>query len=496
MLKWIYFGMVFLMISLGMTWSIQILSTTPGGGGGNGQDRKHRSRLNNTNYRYFLHITDFHLDAHYLPGATVKSACHKLPDASVPTYNDAITGEFGVSGCDTPTALAQKTVDWIAKEWKDKLDFVIWTGDNARHDWDKNMKRSRTNVYESNQIMTKMIKEAFGNISVVPSLGNNDVIPHNQITQGGQMNKKTDQLLGFYQDLWHQWIPQDQHENFVKYGAFVVNVGPKLRALSLNTMYFIKKNKKVKGCHKPGTARQHMDWFEQQLAQARMDGSRMVVLGHVPPSEENYRSSCLDAYIHISAAYSDLIIGHHYGHLNKDHFLLYDTNRMDSTRSWSANTGNVLEQQQQEMISTRKPKIPKFARLLFDMYTSLNPRHDLLGKEPFEKSPVVAIQVTPSVLPKYFPTVRIYGYTTDDQGAALVRGYEQYFANITEWEQQPDGPHQYQLLYSTDDYGMNDLSSISFFDLAKRMVDPTDRGGYHLWKSYVNNIFIHTRTIF
>jgi hypothetical protein len=45
---------------------------------------------------------------------------------------EATTGSFGVSGCDTPIALAQKTFDWISKEFKDKLDFVVWTGDNAR----------------------------------------------------------------------------------------------------------------------------------------------------------------------------------------------------------------------------------------------------------------------------------------------------------------------------------------------------------------------------
>lgn len=365
------------------------------------------------------------------------------------------------------------------------------------------MKRSRSNVYDSNRIMVKMMQEAFGDIPLVPCLGNNDVIPHNQITQGGQLNEKTNKLLDFYQQLWGKWIPQDQRPNFLKYGAFVSEVGPRLRALSLNSLYFIKRNKKMLGCHKPGTAKQHMDWFEHQLLQARADGYRIVVLGHVPPSEDNYRSSCLDSYTQISATYSDVIIGHLYGHLNKDHFLLYDTSRIN-TRSNNGDQKDIITKDnqlghsnQQPLVATRKIKVPKFARLLHDMYSSLNPRYDQFdGNQPFEKSPVVAIQVTPSVLPKYYPTVRLYRYTTDAQGAALLVGYDQYFANTTEWEQQPEGPHEYQLLYSTDEYGMDDLSALSFFDLAKRMVDPKDKTGGRLWKSYVNNIFVHTRMIF
>jgi endopolyphosphatase len=36
------------------------------------------------------------------------------------------------SDCDSPMSLVNMTFDWIKKEWAEEVDFVIWTGDNAR----------------------------------------------------------------------------------------------------------------------------------------------------------------------------------------------------------------------------------------------------------------------------------------------------------------------------------------------------------------------------
>lgn len=40
--------------------------------------------------------------------------------------------ELIVSDCDSPMSLVNMTFDWIKKEWAEEIDFVIWTGDNAR----------------------------------------------------------------------------------------------------------------------------------------------------------------------------------------------------------------------------------------------------------------------------------------------------------------------------------------------------------------------------
>ena len=38
-----------------------------------------------------------------------------------------------LSDCDAPLTLVNATFDWLEQHWKGKVDFVVWTGDNARH---------------------------------------------------------------------------------------------------------------------------------------------------------------------------------------------------------------------------------------------------------------------------------------------------------------------------------------------------------------------------
>ena len=47
-----------------------------------------------------------------------------------------ISGPWGAPAtvCDSPLGLIDATFDWLEKNWKNKIDFVIWTGDNARYD--------------------------------------------------------------------------------------------------------------------------------------------------------------------------------------------------------------------------------------------------------------------------------------------------------------------------------------------------------------------------
>ncbi|CAO3630849.1 unnamed protein product [Cunninghamella echinulata] len=485
-----------------------------------------------TDYGYFLHITDVHLDSNYTSGATLKSACHNLSSS----YDDSeqLSKTFGTSGCDSPIVLAQKTMDWIKKEWKDKLDFVVWTGDNVRHDWDKTIKRDRSSVYKTNQLMATMMHDTLGSIPVIPSLGNNDVVPHNQMIDG-DLDKNTNQLLKYYFDLWQDWIPQDQHDQFQLQGSFIHTVAPHLKVLSLNTMYFIKKNERSDGCKHYGSAKKQMNWFEQQLSLAKKNGDKVLVIGHVPPTEE-YKQSCFSDYIQIASTYSDIIIGHLYGHLNKDHFLLYDAsqlqpeqeqnsikkkdnddNKINVNRQYAYHYRNkIRDTLQQQQTFKFKVKIPKFARQLHKMYAKLDPqllsnKHHNDPSHFTENSPVIAIQVNPSVLPKYYPTLRIYRYnkknTTNNVDFGKIKDYQQYFANITQWDQEyttslsssssSSPTYEYQLLYSTlKDYGMKELTAESFFNFAKKMVNPKDKSEANLWKDYVNNIFIRSELYF
>ncbi|KAI8340248.1 Metallo-dependent phosphatase-like protein [Chlamydoabsidia padenii] len=421
-----------------------------------------------------------HIDESYLPGATIESDCHRLPKPYQLPQSNSTAGTLGSPGahCDSPIELAQQTLNWIKKEWKHKLDFVVWTGDNAR-------RRKRKHIYKLNEKIQQMMLEAFWPtpddprvIPLVPSLGNNDIHPHNYISGDGNDHG----ILSFYAQLWHPWIPQDQQLTFQSGGYFAVNVGRQLRVLSLNTMYFYAKNDAVRGCHRPGLAQKHMQWFEQQLIKARSESVKVYVMGHVPPSPRDYRPTCFQEYTRISAAFPDTVRGHFFGHLNMDHFLMYDGR---DTQLGSDDTESAKDDDQEMCINRN---IGKYVDWLKDMYSSIDPPPKG-ERTPIIEMPLVVVQVSPSVLPVYLPSVRIYQYEineNDDHATVNDRqqndmpkphgtllSYKQYFSNITEWDQKPDAPPlEYQLEYDTrDEYGLDDLTADSYFRFAKEMME-------------------------
>jgi endopolyphosphatase len=68
-------------------------------------------------------------------------------------------------------------------------------------------------------------------IPVVPTFGNNDIMPHNIFLSGpNRWTKK-------YLDVWRDLIPEAQRHQFSQGGWFSVEVIPgKLAVISLNTM--------------------------------------------------------------------------------------------------------------------------------------------------------------------------------------------------------------------------------------------------------------------
>ncbi|KAG1151393.1 hypothetical protein G6F37_003456 [Rhizopus arrhizus] len=402
-----------------------------------------QSKIERKRYGYFLHITDMHIDEDYKENSTFKSACHKVTthSSSAPS-----AGKWGSPGeaCDAPIALAEQTLEWISKEWVDKLDFVLWTGDNAK----------------LNQRVTDMMVDRFKDIPVIPSFGNNDVFPHNQI--GGPGNDGG--LLDFYSKLWNRWIPYEQRSVFRQGGYFMTQITPNLYIISLNTMYFYKKNNAVHNCqhlNSPGFTQ--LVWFEKQLKMARISHAKIYVIGHVPPSPRDYKGSCLSEFMQLVSSYTDVISGHFFAHLNMDHFLIFDGKRQE--------------------FSTNRD-IEAYTDWLYDMYQSINANF-------ITNSPLVVIQVAPSVLPVYYPTFRIYQYEvnqTDSFGHLL--SYSQFYSNLTKWNQHDH--LEYELEYTTkDDYEMDDLSVESYFKLAKTMVTDSPQGD-KLWSLYRKHMVIKT----
>ncbi|KAL5530139.1 hypothetical protein ACEPAF_6396 [Sanghuangporus sanghuang] len=339
-------------------------------------------------------------DMYYRPDSAESTACHRRK----PKKEKERGGPYGLpyGDCDSPFTLTNFTLDFLEKHWAKEVDFVIWTGDSARHDNDREIPRTPDEIYELNRAMAHRMNEVFTSrgIPVVPTLGNNDVWRPNSITNE-------------FSSIWRTFIPFESFQVFQRGGYYSVEVIPnEVAVISLNTMYFYDSNKAVGGCeygdeNDPGNLQ--FDWLEVQLDRYRERGLQVWVSGHVPPSPGNYFPGCFVRYADLALRYQDTILGHLFGHMNVDHFFFLeseDTILPDEDLGATRRKDEIDEQSHSslaEVLFGDFSALPKKAKMDLDEYAIIN--------------------VGPSVVPNpYLPTFRVYAYNatgkanTEDEG--------------------------------------------------------------------------------
>ncbi|KAE8385035.1 Metallo-dependent phosphatase-like protein [Aspergillus alliaceus] len=393
----------------------------------------------------FLHITDLHPDSHYKARTSVEEddACHRGKGSA---------GYFGSerSGCDSPFTLINETFGWIEKNLKGHVDFVIWTGDSARHDNDEKIPRTEDEVSALNKIIADKFIDTFRegsfnapSIPIVPTLGNNDIMPHNIFKDGP--NRWTKEFV----DIWAKFIPEHQRHTFVEGGWFTSEVIPnKLAIISLNTMYFYDSNSAVDGCNaKSEPGYEHMEWLRVQLKLLRSRNMKAILIGHVPParsgSKRSWDETCWQKYTLWVHQYRDIIVGAAYGHMNIDHFMLQDSREVDILDASKNPVSYVGHDDTPGDISVQS-RASYLASLREDWSKMPSPPHGFLGilHDLIEDGSMESVQdvdyevwlskkkkrkffkkiggpwaerysvslVSPSLVPSYFPTLRIVEY--------------------------------------------------------------------------------------
>ena len=161
-------------------------------------------------------------------------------------------------------------------------------------------------------------------IPIIPTFGNNDMLPHNIMYPGPNFWTK------HFSNVWKKLIPEEQRHGFERGGWFFVEAIPhQLAIFSLNTLYFFDSNTAVDGCAKksePGY--EQMEWLRIQLQFLRERGMKAIITGHVPParteSKQSWDETCWQKYALWMQQYRDVVVGSIYGHMNIDHFMLQD----------------------------------------------------------------------------------------------------------------------------------------------------------------------------
>ncbi|KAG0125649.1 Metallo-dependent phosphatase-like protein [Tuber indicum] len=544
----------------------------------------------------FLHVTDIHPDPFYLTGSDPSERCHR-------GKGDAGVLGAETTGCDTPFSLVNETFAWIKENLRDEIDFVIWTGDSARHDNDANIPRSDSQIFTLNRRITQGMVDVFGKpdnlgdddptndlvVPIIPTLGNNDIFPHNIMTDGP--NKITRE----FSDIWRNFIPQDQYHVFDKGAYFWTQVVPGtngkmglaskggLSVISLNTIYFFGSNAAVDGCDLKGEpGYEQMEWLKIQLQLMRDIGMKAILIGHVPPAwtstKQSWDETCWKKYVLWSKQYRDVIVGSIYGHMNLDHFMVHDSDELkpphdDSKRKkkkkpkrkWTGRSAEemVAPEMDPSEFDEENPvynvqNAESYLNSLREAFSYLPTPIGVVGKSDEEDDPydenqnadysqkiggrwgeryVLSI-VGPSVVPNYFPTLRVIEYNitgldgvnvvvggsnakpNDDLQAMRNKdpstpnppsktappgpaysmqpftflGITQYYANLTRIngpKKKADDQHlelrdstqdrtfRYELEYNTRTdkiYKLKDMTVKSYLKLAREIVDATRRG--------------------
>ncbi|KAG9285690.1 hypothetical protein G9A89_002257 [Geosiphon pyriformis] len=525
----------------------------------------------------FLHITDLHPDPFYKVNATIKSGCHKtLKKHRVEVQRKPSHMKIGISGhwgapasiCDSSMKLIDATFEWLEENWVDKLDFVIWTGDNSRHDNDDKRPRHWKEIVEVNQIIADKFISLFSAknrhhgkrnsphfVPIVPSFGNNDIYPTN-ILEAGPNN-----VFEKYKQIWAPFIPESQLEVFKKGGYMEVEViKNRLIVASLNSIYFFKSNTAAQGCaanDEPGT--DQIKWLKDVLRKARKNGMKVWIVGHVAPSKSKYTPTCWKKYASLSHQYNDVILGHLYGHSNMDYFyFIRETKRglqsLNKTKIDEENYQDELEldddkdeteyegfngdiklweqnefgdsEDDNDEIKTTVFNIEKYARKLLKHYRQIP------SVERMTINQYTVIHVNPSVIPTFFPGLRIYEYNTtipdhkisakniveidgdkdkDNSNMNISKknydkplppintflspiGYTQFFINLTLANLYHHKIPKYEVEYTTrDHYKMDDLTVFSWLQLANRLAKDGQNGKF--WKKFREHLVIGTHNL-
>ncbi|KAK4051052.1 Endopolyphosphatase [Microbotryomycetes sp. JL201] len=401
----------------------------------------------------FIHLTDLHPDPWYKFNSSEAGACHSHDPAK-----GERAGYWGqpVSDCDSPITLINATFDWLEAHFKGKIDFVVWTGDNARHDIDTRYPRSLPEIVNLNRFIARRMRQTFGHVPVVTSIGNNDVFPHNIMFAGP--SKITSELLS----IWKHYIPEVHLHSFAGGGYYSVEAIPgHLLLVSLNTIYFFENNKAVDGCpsfsasaqgpistskkdEDPGTI--ELLWLEQQLLLARARGMQVWLTGHVPATKANWYDGCYRRYSQLALAYHDTIVGHLFGHLNVDHFTLLQAADASGHKKHKKHKGRSKKGKKdgkgkkgQAHVELTEDDEGSFSDSDNDFIEASDfaRNRDALGSRPHIQGSVSAllsdlldqykalptpqkakvhdysvVNVNPSVIPTYLPAFRVWEYNT------------------------------------------------------------------------------------
>lgn len=263
----------------------------------------------------FFHISDTHVDPFFDPKQSMGVAmCHNC------AFNDKVHGEqtycptaipsieggeehlvsqgyaFGRYQCNPPKRLLKSLFSHLKSQDPDP-EFIVITGDIAPHGYPGDKAKVDAGTKLDDLCNTKFLifqqqvryfRQNFPNTKFVFTMGNNDHFPKNTYWQP-YMTALGDMFLE------ENFINQEQHDTFVKYGSFVTEAAG-IRFLSIDLSLFAPggetsfvDEKDLEGLEGAELSKAKMPvrtrtlrWLEGIMEDSKQKGIPMYLVGHQP----------------------------------------------------------------------------------------------------------------------------------------------------------------------------------------------------------------------
>ncbi|KAK3927643.1 Sphingomyelin phosphodiesterase [Frankliniella fusca] len=275
-----------------------------------------------------LQISDYHWDTTYNPEGTIHcgepTCCRRNQGAAKRPEDRA--GKWGnYRACDIPWQTVEEFIKHTQESYlsKDKVDLIYFTGDVIDHGvWETSR---GTNVEILRSTFASM-KQAFGDVRVLPIVGNHEPHPLNcfapdTITDDALSSRWLYEVLA---DVWikkTRWLPESTRETILRGGFYTLLVEPGFRVIALNNMYCYPMNWWV--LYNPVDPSGQLAWLVDVLLEAEAAGEKVHILSHIPPGSADCLVAWSREFAKIVDRFSATIAAHFNGHTHVDDMVLF-----------------------------------------------------------------------------------------------------------------------------------------------------------------------------
>jgi sphingomyelin phosphodiesterase acid-like 3 len=290
----------------------------------------------------FLSVSDVHFDPFADP-----AIIGKLEAADAAQWDEIFASStvtaFSTFGSDVNEPLLTSAIAEMQKQLPSPA-FIAISGDFLAHDFNKTYQQYATDksqaaysafVDKTMRYVASRLSKAFPGVRIYPTLGNND-------SDCGDYAVAPDgAFLAHFRDTWSAIVGARSFDRRFPTGGYYRLDIPALRGvrlIALNTNFFSTKYQNPCGKPGPDPGARELEWLDDELRLARVEGKRVWLLFHIPPGMDVYdtvayggacpslktqtfwKEQYLQEYLRIAAAHRKTIVGSFAGHTHQDEF--------------------------------------------------------------------------------------------------------------------------------------------------------------------------------